>query len=194
MSKPNELPESVLKLIIREMVKEDFDPRAMDSIYEDVSDLHRIESILKKFGIIVGDISEFGFYAMLLMNNFDVETNEILSPLVIPKLFKVNVNFNVELKKRIEEIWVLPLDTYNLNESFINDMMSAGDMSYHDGEFYDDEVMDTDFIDWNITSIQERRIQESKKTKKLLKENKNLEIVRLQKLQRQIQKRINELI
>jgi polyhydroxyalkanoate synthesis regulator phasin len=194
MSEPNNIPENVLRLIIKEMVKEGFEPYYMESIYEDSSDLDKIESVLKKFGITDTDLHEFGFYAMLLMENYDEKTETINSPLKIPKKFNVNVWFDVDLNKRIVEKCKLPLETYNTDKSFINDMIAAGDMSYHDGEFFDDDVIDTDFIDWNITDVSiERNLTESKKIKKIIKENNNSELIRLRKLKSQIQKRIDKL-
>lgn len=190
MSVPNNIPEGVLKLIIKEMVNEGFEPDTMDSIYEDTSDLDRIDSVLKKFGITGTDLFEYGFYSELLALNYDEKTETIKSPLEIPKRLKVDVWFDVDVRKRITEKYKLTLDTYNTDRSFINDMISAGDLSYYDGEFYDDDVIDSDTDDWNIVSVTVRDLKESRKKKNVITEGR----IDFRRFEKEIPKNVLKLI
>jgi len=190
MSVPNNIPEGVLKLIIKEMVNEGFEPDTMDSIYEDTSDLDRIDSVLKKFGITGTDLFEYGFYSELLALNYDEKTETIKSPLDIPKRLKVDVWFDVDVRKRITEKYKLTLDTYNTDRSFINDMISAGDLSYYDGEFYDDDVIDSDTDDWNIVEVSVRDLKESRKKKNVITEGR----IDFRRFEKEIPKNVLKLI
>jgi hypothetical protein len=183
------IPKSVLKLILKEFIKEGFDYDDMQEIYAS-SKMDKMDSILKKFGLSTYDYEDYGFYAELFMENVSGET--INEDLIIPQLKKFNIYFAVSVKKWVDEKWELPMNSFS--KKFIQDMLYNGDMSYYDGTMYEDDVNDTETNDWDITSIEEDGIVESKKTEKIIRENRDMELARLMKMKKLIEQRINNLI
>lgn len=190
----NKLPENILRLILKELIKEGFDKDDMFEIYESSSNMIKIEYIIKKFGLSI-DYEDYGFYGQLFIQNivktsFKQTVKE--GKLDIPKLKKFNVDFNVSVKKWIDEKWELVVESYH--RDYIKEMIYNGDFSYYDGTMYDDDVTDSQTDDWDITNIEEiKSVSENTKTKKIIKENKETiknELKELQMLKLMIDERI----
>jgi hypothetical protein len=145
--------------------------------------------VLKKFGITEIDYEDYGFFAMLLIENPNPENNK----LTIPKVKNYTIHFKTIVKKVINEFWELPIKSYNRN--YVSDMVYNGDFSYYDGDMVDDDVSDSETIDWEISDIvlDDTQLNESRNKKNVLLENRNerqKELRELNKLKMIIEQRI----
>jgi len=194
MERPHKnIPKSILRLILKELIKEGFDHDDMSEMYESNSIMDRLDSLVKKFGIEINEYEDYGFYSELFKENVHIKGNEyhIDEELIIPQLKKFNVYFRVQSKKWFNESWELPIKSYG--EEYVKEMIYNGDYSYYDGTMYDDDITDSETDDWNITDITQSGIVENTKTKKIIKENKDIiekELKELQKLKLIIDERI----
>ena len=182
------LPESILKMILQEFIKDGISFDNMETVYEDTGTFDDIKTILKKFGITDVDYEDIGFFAELFMLNED----NIDGRLIIPKPKKFNLSFRVTGRKWFTEWYKLDYTAYNIN--FVSDMYGNGDMSYYDGELVDEDINDTDVDDWELRDIEEvkPKIGENKSKKPLFESKKELnkELMELQKLKMVVEERI----
>jgi hypothetical protein len=188
LENPKKLPESMLRMILSEMIKEGLTYDDCETIYES-HDMDTIDTVLKKFGITEIDYEDYGFFAMLLIENPNPENNK----LTIPKVKNYTIHFKTIVKKVINEFWELPIKSYNRN--YVSDMVYNGDFSYYDGDMVDDDVSDSETIDWEISDIvlDDTQLNESRNKKNVLLENRNerqKELRELNKLKMIIEQRI----
>lgn len=192
LKNPENLPQSMLKMILEQMVKEGLGTDDCEEIYESSSSLDKIYSILKKFGITDIDYEDFGFFAELFIENPDFKNSD----LKVKKIKKYDVNFRVYVNRRVDEYYRLKINSYS--RRFVRDMIDNGDYSYYDGELIDDDVVDSDTIDWNIENIElsdenSKIVNEHYKYKNSLLENdkeRKKELKELKKLRMVIDNRI----
>jgi hypothetical protein len=182
------LPESILKMILQEFIKDGISFDDMETVYEDTGTFDDIKTILKKFGITDVDYEDIGFFAELFMLNED----NIDGRLIIPKPKKFNLSFRVTGRKWFTEWYKLDYTAYNSN--FVRDMYGHGDLSYYDGELVDEDTNDTEVDDWDLRDIEEvkPKIGENKSKKPLFESKKELnkELMELQKLKMVVEERI----
>jgi len=188
LKNPKKLPESMLRMILSEMIKEGLTYDDCETIYES-HDMDTIDTVLKKFGITEIDYEDYGFFAMFLMENPNPENNE----LIIPKVKNFTIHFKTTVRKWINEFWELPIKSYNRN--YVSDMVYNGDFSYYDGEMVDDDVSDSETTDWEISDIvlSDTQVNESRNKKNVLLENRSerqKELKELNKLKMVIEQRI----
>ena len=188
LENPRKLPESMLKMILSEMIKEGLTYDDCETIYES-SDMDTIDTVLKKFGITDIDYEEYGFFAKLLMENDKSKSDN----LIIPKLKNYTIHFKTTVRKDVSEFWELPIKSYD--KVYITDMVYNGDFSYYDGEMVDDDVVDSETTDWEITDVvlSDKEVNESRNKKNVLLENRNerqKELRELNKLKMIIEQRI----
>lgn len=188
----NELPVSVLKMIIKEIDKEASEQRidwTDDSVYESrILDL--IDNSLKKFGITNIDYESYGFFWKLYQENHNFDgTGDI----IIPKMVKFPITIKVSVTKYSTETYGHDIYTYDKDyiTSFVYEDPDGFD--YYSGDFIDDDVYDSDSGDWEISHIGKPTLVESKKTKKVLTESQNRELQDLIKMQKAISERIKTL-
>ena len=188
----NELPVSVLKMIIKEIDKEASEQRidwTDDSVYESrILDL--IDNSLKKFGITNIDYESYGFFWKLYQENHNFDgTGDI----IIPKMVKFPITIKVSVTKYSTETYGHDIYTYDKDyiTSFVYEDPDGFD--YYSGDFIDDDVYDSDSGDWEISHIGKPTLVESKKTKKVLTESQNRELQDLLKMQKAISERIKTL-
>jgi hypothetical protein len=182
------LPESILKMILQEFIKENISFDDMETVYQETGTFEDIITILKKFGITEVDYEDIGFFAELFMLN----ENNIDGQLSIPKPKKFSLAFRVTGRKYYTEWWQLDYTAYS--SDFVRDMFNNGDLSYYDGELVDEDTNDTDVDDWELRDIEEikPKIGENKSKKTLLesKERHNKELRELRKLKMVVEERI----
>jgi len=182
------LPESILKMILQEFIKDGISFDDMETVYEDTGTFDDIKTILKKFGITEIDYEDIGFFAELFMLNED----KIDGTLIIPKPKKFSLSFRVTGRKYFTEWWALDYTAYNSN--FVRDMYGNGDMSFYDGELVDEDTNDTEVDDWDLRDIEEvkPKIGENKSKKPLFENRRalNKELMELQKLKMVVEERI----
>jgi hypothetical protein len=182
------LPESILKMILQEFIKDGISFDDMETVYEDTGTFNDIKTILKKFGITDVDYEDIGFFAELFMLN----ENNTDGQLTIPKPKKFNLSFRVTGRKWFTEWYSLDYTAYSSN--FVRDMFNNGDLTYYDGELVDEDTNDTEVDDWELRDIEEvkPKIGENKSKKTLLesKERHNKELRELRKLKMVVEERI----
>lgn len=185
----NELPVSVLKMIIKEIDKESTEDNidwTSDDIYEN-SILQLIDSSLKKFGITDINWEDYGFFWKLYQenHNFDGEGD-----ITVPKMMEFPVLITVDVRKDTTEKYLHHINTYDKDyvSSFIYNDPDGFD--YYDGEFRDEDIYDSESGDWEILDIGTPKLLESKKPKKVLTESQNRELQDLLIMKKSIEKRI----
>lgn len=188
LENPRKLPESMLKMILSEMIKEGLTYDDCETIYES-SDMYTIDTVLKKFGITDIDYEEYGFFAKLLMENDESKSDT----LIIPKLKNYTIHFKTDVRKNVTEWWELPIKSYD--KAYITDMVYNGDFSYYDGNMVDDDVTDSETTDWEISDVvlNDTQVNESINKKNILLENRGerqKELKELNKLKMIIEQRI----
>lgn len=182
------IPESILKMILQELINEGLTYDDMMLVYGDAGSSEDIKSILKKFGFTDVEYEDIGFFAELFILNED----NIDGQLIIPKPKKFSLSFRVTGRKYYTEWWALDYTAYN--KDFVNDMFSSGDLSYYDGDLVDEENNDNETDDWELRDIEEitPKIRENKSKKPLFENRRalNNELRELQKLKMIVEERI----
>ena len=182
------LPESILKMILQEFIKDGISFDDMETVYEDTGTFDDIKTILKKFGITDVDYEDIGFFAELFMLNED----NIDGRLIIPKPKKFSLSFRVTGRKWFTEWYSLDYTAYS--SDFVRDMFDNGDLSYYDGELVDEDTNDIEVDDWDLRDIEEvkPKIGENKSKRPLFENRRalNNELRELQKLKMVIEERI----
>jgi hypothetical protein len=182
------LPESILKMILQEFIKDGISFDDMETVYEDTGTFDDIKTILKKFGITDVDYEDIGFFAELFMLNED----NIDGQLSIPKPKKFSLSFRVTGRKWFTEWYSLDYTAYS--SDFVRDMFDNGDLSYYDGELVDEDTNDIEVDDWDLRDIEEvkPKIGENKSKRPLFENRRalNNELRELQKLKMVIEERI----
>ena len=182
------LPESILKMILQEFIKDGISFDDMETVYEDTGTFDDIKTILKKFGITDVDYEDIGFFAELFMLNED----NIDGQLSIPKPKKFSLSFRVTGRKWFTEWYSLDYTAYS--SDFVRDMFDNGDLSYYDGELVDEDTNDIEVDDWELRDIEEvkPKIGENKLKKPLFENRRalNNELRELQKLKMIVEERI----
>ena len=188
----NELPVSVLKMIIKEIDKEASEQRidwTDDSVYESrILDL--IDNSLKKFGITNIDYESYGFFWKLYQENHNFDGN---GDIIVPRMMKFPIAVKVSVTKYSTETY--GHDIYTYDKSYVNSFVyeDPNGFDYYDGELIDDDIYDSESGDWEISYIDKPQLVESKKTKKVLTESQNRELQDLLKMQKAISERIKTL-
>ena len=189
----NELPKSVLKLIIKEIDKEVGESNiswTKDDVYE--SDiLEIIDSSIKKFGITNIDWESYGFFWKLYQenHNFDGEGD-----IVVPKMMVFPVDITVNVVKYATEIWSHNIHTYDKEyvSSFI--YYSPDGFDYYNGDYVGENVYDSETNDWDINEIKGPiSLKEGKKVRRVITESDNKELQDLLIMQKAIEERIKYL-
>ena len=189
----NELPKSVLKLIIKEIDKEVGESNiswTKDDVYE--SDiLEIIDSSIKKFGITNIDWESYGFFWKLYQenHNFDGEGD-----IVVPKMMVFPVDITVNVVKYATEIWSHNIHTYDKEyvSSFI--YYSPDGFDYYNGDYVGENVYDSETNDWEINEIKGPiSLKEGKKVRRVITESDNKELQDLLIMQKAIEERIKYL-
>ena len=189
----NELPKSVLKLIIKEIDKEVGESDiswTKDDVYESVI-LEIIDSSIKKFGITDIDWESYGFFWKLYQenHNFDGEGD-----IVVPKMMVFPVDITVNVVKYATEIWSHNIHTYDKEyvSSFIYD--SPDGFDYYSGDYVGENVYDSETNDWEINEIKGPiSLKEGKKVRRVITESDNKELQDLLIMQKAIEERIKYL-
>jgi hypothetical protein len=183
------LPESILKMILQEFIKDGISFDDMETVYEDTGTFDDIKTILKKFGITDVDYEDIGFFAELFMLN---GASQIENQLTIPKPKKFNLSFKVTGRKCFTEWYSLDYTAYS--SDFVRDMFNNGDLSYYDGNLVDEDTNDTEVDDWELIDMEEvkPKIGENKLKKPLFENRRalNNELRELQKLKMIVEERI----
>lgn len=189
----NELPKSVLKLIIKEIDKEvsEYDISWTDDDVYKQEILEIIDLSLKKFGITNIDWESYGFFWKLYQNNhnFDGEGD-----IVVPKMMVFPVDITVNVVKYATEIWSHNIHTYDKEyvSSFIYDNPDGFD--YYSGDYVGENVYDSESNDWEINEIKGPiSLKEGKKVRRVITENDNKELQDLLIMQKAIEERIKYL-
>lgn len=188
----NELPVSVLKMIIKEIDKEASEKRidwTDDSVY-DSQILDLIDNSLKKFGITNIDYESYGFFWKLYQENHNFDGN---GDIIVPRMMKFPIAVKVNVTKYSTETYGHDIFTYDKGyiSSFVYEDPNGFD--YYSGDFIDEDVYDSDTGDWQISHIGKPVLVESMKNKKVLTESENRELQDLLKMKRSIEKRIKTL-
>jgi hypothetical protein len=188
----NELPVSVLKMIIKEIDKESAE-KNIDWTYDDVYDdnvLNLIDSSLKKFGITDIDWEDYGFFWKLYQDNHNFNGD---GDITIPRMMEFPVTIRVDVSKQTTEKYLHSINTYSKDyvSGFIYNDPDGFD--YYTGEFIDEDIYDSDTGDWEITHIGKATLVESKRPKKVLTESQNRELQDLLIMKKTIEQRIKTL-
>jgi hypothetical protein len=187
----NELPKSVLKLIIKEIDKEVGESNiswTKDDVYESVI-LDIIDSSIKKFGITDIDWESYGFFWKLYQenHNFDGEGD-----ITVPKMMVFPVNISVNVTKFTTEDWLHNVHTYD--RDYVSSFIYDSEFDYYDGNYISENVYDSETGDWDIDNIGNPvSLKEGKKVRRVITESDNKELQDLLIMQKAIEKRINYL-
>ena len=189
----NELPKSVLKLIIKEIDKEVGESDiswTKDDVYESVI-LEIIDSSIKKFGITDIDWESYGFFWKLYQenHNFDGEGD-----IVVPKMMVFPVDITVNVVKYATEIWSHNIHTYD--KEYVSSLIYADPdgFDYYNGDYVGENVYDSESNDWEINEIKGPiSLKEGKKVRRVITENDNKELQDLLIMQKAIEERIKYL-
>ena len=190
MKRPEKYPRKMMKLIIRELLK-NIPLKDIEDVYQDRVVTEEINSTLKKFGITDTSYEEFGFWSKLVMDNYNsLDSGE----LKIPKRQRYNVYIDIDVRKYTTETYVQRVFSYYEDKEHIEDMLrNDSDFDYYAGDLVDDNIYDSDVTDWNISVIELGKLQESSKKENSLLENSELktkEIKELQKMKMLIEERL----
>ena len=189
----NELPKSVLKLIIKEIDKEVGESDiswTKDDVYERVI-LEIIDSSIKKFGITDIDWESYGFFWKLYQenHNFDGEGD-----IVVPKMMVFPVDITANVVKYTTEIWSHNIHTYD--KEYVNSFIYEGPegFDYYNGAYVGENVYDSETNDWEINEIKGPiSLKEGKKVRRVITESDSKELQDLLIMQKAIEERINYL-
>jgi hypothetical protein len=187
----NELPKSVLKLIIKEIDKEVGESNiswTKDDVYESVI-LDIIDSSIKKFGITDIDWESYGFFWKLYQenHNFDGEGD-----ITVPKMMVFPVNISVNVTKSATENWLHNVHTYD--RDYVSSFIYDSEFDYYDGNYISENIYDFKTHDWDIDNIGNPvSLKEGKKVRRVITESDNKELQDLLIMQKAIEERINYL-
>ena len=189
----NELPKSVLKLIIKEIDKEvsEYDISWTDDDVYKQEILEIIDLSLKKFGITNIDWESYGFFWKLYQDNhnFDGEGD-----IVVPKMMVFPVDITVNVVKYATEIWSHNIHTYD--KEYVSSLIYADPdgFDYYNGDYVGENVYDSESNDWEINEIKGPiSLKEGKKVRRVITENDNKELQDLLIMQKAIEERIKYL-
>jgi hypothetical protein len=187
----NELPKSVLKLIIREIDKQANEENiswTSDEVYsETIKEL--IDDSIKKFGILDVEFEDYGFFWKLYQDNhnFDGEGD-----IVVPKMMVFPVDISVNVIKYVTENYLHNIHTYD--KEYVNSFIYDSEFDYYEGKYMNENVYDTYTNDWEIESIGNPvSLKEGKKVRRVITESDNKELQDLLIMQKAIEERINYL-
>jgi hypothetical protein len=188
----NELPVSVLKMIIKEIDKHATEENISwtdDEVYDDTI-LGLIDSALKKFGITDIDWEDYGFFWKLYQDNHNFNGE---GDITVPKMMVFPVMITVDVRKSTTEKYIHHINTYSKDyvSGFIYNDPHGFD--YYDGEFRDEDIYDSESGDWEIYDIGKPTLFESRKPKKVLTESQNRELQDLLIMKKTIEQRIKTL-
>jgi hypothetical protein len=187
----NELPKSVLKLIIKEIGKEvsesDISWTNDDAYSKTITEL--IDNSIKKFGITNIDWESYGFFWKLYQDNHDFDGE---GDIVVPKMMVFPVDISVNVRKYMTESYLHNIHTYD--KEYVNSFIYEGEFDYYEGKYMNENVYDTYTNDWEIESIGNPvSLKEGKKVRRVITESDNKELQDLLIMQKAIEERINYL-
>jgi hypothetical protein len=187
----NELPKSVLKLIINEIGKEvsesDISWTNDDAYSKTITEL--IDNSIKKFGITNIDWESYGFFWKLYQDNHDFDGE---GDIVVPKMMVFPVDISVNVRKYMTESYLHNIHTYD--KEYVNSFIYEGEFDYYEGKYMNENVYDTYTNDWEIESIGNPvSLKEGKKVRRVITESDNKELQDLLIMQKAIEERINYL-
>jgi hypothetical protein len=187
----NELPKSVLKLIIREIDKQANEENISwtndDAYSKTITEL--IDNSIKKFGITNIDWESYGFFWKLYQDNHDFDGE---GDIVVPKMMVFPVDISVNVRKYMTESYLHNIHTYD--KEYVNSFIYEGEFDYYEGKYMNENVYDTYTNDWEIESIGNPvSLKEGKKVRRVITESDNKELQDLLIMQKAIEERINYL-
>jgi len=187
----NELPKSVLKLIIREIDKQANEENiswTSDEVYsETIKEL--IDDSIKKFGILDIEFEDYGFFWKLYQDNHNFEGE---GDIVVPKMMVFPVNISVNVTKFVTEDWIHNVHTYD--RDYVHSFLYDSEFDYYEGKYMNDNVYDSETNDWEIESIGNPvSLKEGKKVRRVITESDNKELQDLLIMQKAIEERIKYL-
>jgi hypothetical protein len=187
----NELPKSVLKLIIKEIDKEvsesDISWTNDDAYSKTITEL--IDNSIKKFGITNIDWESYGFFWKLYQDNHDFDGE---GDIVVPKMMVFPVDISVNVRKYMTESYLHNIHTYD--KEYVNSFIYEGEFDYYEGKYMNENVYDTYTNDWEIESIGNPvSLKEGKKVRRVITESDNKELQDLLIMQKAIEERIKYL-
>lgn len=188
----NELPVSILKMIIKEIDKQATEENISwtdDEVYDDTI-LGLIDTSLKKFGIMDINWEDYGFFWKLYQDNHNFNGE---GDITIPKMMVFPVMITVDVRKSSTEKYLHRINTYSKDyvSGFIYNDPHGFD--YYDGEFRDEDTYDSESGEWEIYDIGKPSLVESRKPKKVLTESQNRELQDLLIMKKSIEQRIKTL-
>ena len=187
----NELPKSVLKLIIKEIDKEvsesDISWTNDDAYSKTITEL--IDNSIKKFGITNIDWESYGFFWKLYQDNHNFEGE---GDIIVPKMMVFPVDISVNVTKYMTENYLHNIHTYD--KEYVNSFIYDSEFDYYEGKYMNENVYDTYTNDWEIESIGNPvSLKEGKKVRRVITESDNKELQDLLIMQKAIEERINYL-
>lgn len=187
----NELPKSVLKLIIREIDKQANEENiswTSDEVYsETIKEL--IDDSIKKFGILDVEFEDYGFFWKLYQDNHNFEGE---GDIIVPKMMVFPVDISVNVIKYVTENYLHNIHTYD--KEYVNSFIYDSEFDYYEGKYMNENVYDTYTNDWEIESIGNPvSLKEGKKVRRVITESDNKELQDLLIMQKAIEERINYL-
>jgi len=187
----NELPKSVLKLIIREIDKQANEENISwtndDAYSETITEL--IDDSIKKFGILDVEFEDYGFFWKLYQDNHNFEGE---GDIIVPKMMVFPVNISVNVTKHTTEDWLHNIHTYD--RDYVSSFIYDSEFDYYDGNYISENVYDSEMSDLEISKIGNPvSLKEGKKVKRVITESDNKELQDLLIMQKAIEERINYL-
>jgi hypothetical protein len=187
----NELPKSVLKLIIREIDKQANEENiswTSDEVYsETIKEL--IDDSIKKFGILDIEFEDYGFFWKLYQDNHNFEGE---GDITVPKMMVFPVNISVNVTKFATEDWLHNVHTYD--RDYVRSFLYDSEFDYYEGKYMNENVYDSETNDWEIESIGNPvSLKEGKKVRRVITESDNKELQDLLIMQKAIEERIKYL-
>ena len=187
----NELPKSVLKLIIREIDKQANEENISwtndDAYSKTITEL--IDNSIKKFGITNIDWESYGFFWKLYQDNHDFDGE---GDIVVPKMMVFPVDISVNVIKYVTENYLHNIHTYD--KEYVNSFIYDSEFDYYEGKYMNENVYDTYTNDWEIESIGNPvSLKEGKKVRRVITESDNKELQDLLIMQKAIEERIKYL-
>jgi hypothetical protein len=187
----NELPKSVLKLVIREIDKQANEENISwtndDAYSKTITEL--IDNSIKKFGILDVEFEDYGFFWKLYQDNHNFEGE---GDIIVPKMMVFPVNISVNVRKFATEDWLHNVHTYD--RDYVHSFLYDGEFDYYEGKYMNENVYDTYTNDWEIESIGNPvSLKEGKKVRRVITESDNKELQDLLIMQKAIEERIKYL-
>ena len=187
----NELPKSVLKLIIREIDKQANEENISwtndDAYSKTITEL--IDNSIKKFGITNIDWESYGFFWKLYQDNHDFDGE---GDIVVPKMMVFPVDISVNVIKYVTENYLHNIHTYD--KEYVNSFIYDSEFDYYEGKYMNENLYDSYTNDWEIESIGNPvSLKEGKKVRRVITESDNKELQDLLIMQKAIEERINYL-